>query len=58
VYVSPDLLGDLVHYAKDLRLGPSDHFFTSNGVCCQFHSDSASRSGDAVGKDADTPMVS
>jgi integrase len=29
VYVSPELLRDLVHYAKDLRLGPGDHFFTS-----------------------------
>jgi integrase/recombinase XerD len=29
VYVSPELLRDLVHYAKDLRLGPGDHFFAS-----------------------------
>jgi integrase len=29
VYVSPELLRDLVHYAKDLRLGPGDYFFTS-----------------------------
>ena len=29
VYVSPELLRDLVLYAKDLRLGPGDHFFTS-----------------------------
>ncbi len=29
VYVSPELLRDLVLYAKDLRLGPADHFFTS-----------------------------
>jgi integrase len=29
VYVSPELLRDLLHYAKDLRQGPGDHFFTS-----------------------------
>src|SRR5262249_20666086 len=29
VYVSPELLRDLVLYAKDRRLGPGDHFFTS-----------------------------
>jgi integrase len=29
VYVSAELLRDLVHYAKDLRLGPGDHFFPS-----------------------------
>ena len=29
VYVAPELLRDLVLYARDLRLGPGDHFFTS-----------------------------
>jgi hypothetical protein len=29
VYVSPELLRDLFHAAKDLRLGPGDFFFTS-----------------------------